>query len=154
MEVLFRHLGFGLLLLLLLASQRATAVAVPSPQCQTQCGGVEIPFPFGIGANCSLAGFSVSCLVRDGVSKPFLGGDKFELLNISLIHGTLRKTNNISLLQNRTLFQTICPGSLWARDNRWLLSRVQRLAGPAGGQGSFVPVGDTNRDKRGAFCPG
>src|SRR6185312_15967063 len=35
-----------------------------------------------------------------------------------------------------------------------LLSRVQRLAGPAGGQGPFVPVGDTNRDKRGTFCPG
>src|SRR6185369_1095511 len=33
-------------------------------------------------------------------------------------------------------------------------SRVQRLAGPAGGQGPFVPVGSTNRDKRGAFCPG
>ena len=68
-----------------------------------------------------------------------------------------------TLLQNRPLFQAICPGSLWARDNRWLLSRVQRLAGPAGGQGPFVPVGSTNRDKRGikpgqkvrvAFCPG
>ena len=58
-----------------------------------------------------------------------------------------------SLLQNRPLFLAICPGSLWARDNRWLLSRVQRLAGPAGGQGPFVPVGGTNRDKRVAFCP-
>ena len=58
------------------------------------------------------------------------------------------------LLQNRPLFQAICPGSLWARDNRWLLSRVQRLAGPAGGQGPFVPVGTTNRDKRTPFCPG
>ena len=46
---------------------------------------------------------------------------------------------HISLLQNRPLFQTICPGCLWARDNKWLLSRVQRLAGPAGG---------------GAFCSG
>ena len=59
-----------------------------------------------------------------------------------------------TLLQNRPLFQAICPGSLWARDNSWLLSRVQRLAGPAGGQGPFVPFGSTNRDKRGAFCPG
>jgi len=59
-----------------------------------------------------------------------------------------------SLLQNRPLFQAICPGSLWARDNRWLLSRVQWLAGPAGGQGPFVPVGTTNRDKRTPFCPG
>ena len=58
------------------------------------------------------------------------------------------------LLQNMSLFQIICPGSLWAQDNRWLLSRVQRLAGPAGGQGPFVSVGGTNRDKRVAFYPG
>ena len=45
----------------------------------------------------------------------------------------------VSLLQNWPLFQAICPGSLWARDNRWLLSRVQRLAGPAGGTGAFCP---------------
>ena len=44
-----------------------------------------------------------------------------------------------TLLQNMPLFQAICPGSLWARDNRWLLSRVQRLAGPAGGTGAFCP---------------
>ena len=43
---------------------------------------------------------------------------------------------------------------LWARDNRWLLSRVQWLAGPAGGQGPFVPVGGTNPEKRSLFCPG
>ena len=74
-----------------------------------------------------------------------------------------------ALLQNMPLFQAICPGSLWARDNRWLLSRVQRLAGSAGGQsllsrleiptgtkwGHFVPVGGSNRDKRvrGPFVP-
>ena len=46
------------------------------------------------------------------------------------------------------LFQAIYPGCLWTRDNRWLLSRVQRLAGPEGGQGHFVPVGGTNPDKR------
>ena len=43
------------------------------------------------------------------------------------------------LLQNRPLFQVIYPGYLWARDKRWLLSRVQRLAGPAGGTGAFCP---------------
>ena len=59
-----------------------------------------------------------------------------------------------TLLQNMPLFMAICPGCLWARDNKWLLSRVQRLAGPVGGQGPFVPVGGTNRDKRGAFYPG
>ena len=51
----------------------------------------------------------------------------------------LRNNVRLSLLQNRPLFQAICPGSLWARDNRWLLSRVQRLAGPAGGTGAFCP---------------
>ena len=53
-----------------------------------------------------------------------------------------------TLLQNMYLFQAICPDRLWARDNRWLSSRVQRLAGPAGGQGPFVPVGVSYRDKR------
>ena len=59
-----------------------------------------------------------------------------------------KSMNHQALLQNRPLFLAICPDSLWARDNRWLLSRVQRLAGPAGGQGPFVPVGASNRDKR------
>ena len=59
-----------------------------------------------------------------------------------------------SLLQNRPWFQDICPGCLWTRDNRWLLSRVQRQAGPAGRQRSFIPVVDTNRNKKGAFCLG
>ena len=59
-----------------------------------------------------------------------------------------------TLLQNRPLFQVIYPGYLWARDKMWLLSRVQRLAGPAGGQGPFVPGGATNPDKRPPFCPG
>src|SRR6185312_7150523 len=60
------------------------------------------------------------------------------------------------------LFQAICPGYLWARDKRWLLSRVQRLAGPTGDRGflsrveppirtkgpPFVPVGGSTPDKR------
>ena len=51
------------------------------------------------------------------------------------------RSNNrlLSLLQNRPLFQVIYPGYLWARDKRWLLSRVQRLAGPAGETGAFRP---------------
>src|SRR6185312_15187810 len=77
-----------------------------------------------------------------------------------------------------SLLQAICLGCLWARDKRWLLSRVQRLAGPAGGDRGlcpgwshqpgqkapllsrlvappgtkgptpFIPVGNTNPDKR------
>ena len=61
-----------------------------------------------------------------------------------------------TLLQNKPLFQAICPGSLWVRDNRWLLNpgpTASRASG-GGGQGHFVPVGGTNRDKRVAFYPG
>ena len=50
------------------------------------------------------------------------------------------------------LFQAICPGCLWARDNRWLLSRVQRLAEPAGDpllSRLVAPPGT-----KGPFCPG
>ena len=69
---------------------------------------------------------------------------------------------NFSLLQNRPLFQVIYPDYLWARNKKWILSRVQRLAGPAGDKGllsrvepptrtkgpPFVPVGGSTRDKR------
>ncbi|RLM75303.1 wall-associated receptor kinase 5-like [Panicum miliaceum] len=91
-----RFLLHGLGLLLLLATQHAPAVAIPGPECQTKCGGVDIPYPFGIGDNCSLsAGFTASCQeVQRGVYKPFLGD--VELLNISLINGTIREMNHIS----------------------------------------------------------
>ncbi|CAL5015914.1 unnamed protein product [Urochloa decumbens] len=94
MEV--RFLQLGLCLLLLLATQNAPAVAVPGPECQRQCGGVDIQYPFGIGDNCSLSeGFNVSCQeVQRGVYKPFLGA--LELLNISLVGGTVRVLNPIS----------------------------------------------------------
>ncbi|TKW05467.1 hypothetical protein SEVIR_7G177700v4 [Setaria viridis] len=93
MEVQFLHLGFGLLLLLSV-QQHAAAVVIPSPQCQTHCGGIEIQYPFGIGDNCSSPGFNVSCLAQGSVYKPFIGN--LELLNISLIHSTIRVLNHIS----------------------------------------------------------
>ena len=52
-----------------------------------------------------------------------------QLIKLNL---SIQLKNLTTLLQNKSLFQAICPGSLWARDNRWLLSRVQRLAGPGG----------------------
>jgi hypothetical protein len=95
MEVRCLQLGLACVLLLL-AAQDAPALAVPIPQCQRQCGGVDIHYPFGIGDNCSLSpSFNVSCdEVRDGIRKPFIGD--VELLNISLIHGTIRVLNAIS----------------------------------------------------------
>ena len=92
MEV--RFLQFGLGLLLLLAAQHAPAIAVPSPQCQMQCGDFDIPYPFGIGDNCSLPGFNITCEVQDGILKPILFN--VEILNISLIDSTMRVLNAIS----------------------------------------------------------
>ncbi|KAF8702721.1 hypothetical protein HU200_032549 [Digitaria exilis] len=87
----------GLVFLLLFAAQHAPAIAISSPRCQTQCGGVEIPYPFGVGLECSLApDFNVTCEVRDGISKPALFNNIVELLEISLIHGTIRFLNPIS----------------------------------------------------------
>jgi hypothetical protein len=96
MEVCSVQLGIVGLLLLLVA-QDVAAIAVPDTQCHSQCGGVDIHFPFGIGDNCSRSSlFNVSCKeVQDGIYKPFLS-DVFELLNISLIHGTIRELNPIS----------------------------------------------------------
>jgi hypothetical protein len=96
MEVCSVQLGIVGLLLLLVAPD-VTAIAVPHPQCQSQCGGIDIHFPFGIGDNCSRSPlFNVTCQeVQDDIYKPFLGG-VFELLNISLIHGSIRELNPIS----------------------------------------------------------
>jgi len=95
MEARFLQIGLGLVLLLV--AQHAPAVAIPGPECQTKCGEVDIQYPFGIGDNCSLSeDFNASCQeVQPGVYRPFLG-DYFELLNISLINGTIRELNHIS----------------------------------------------------------
>ena len=58
-----------------------------------------------------------------------------------------------SLLQNMPLFLAIYPGSLWARDNRWLLSRVQRLAGPAGDSGLLSQLEPPTGTKGHPFVP-
>ncbi|PNT61488.1 wall-associated receptor kinase 1 [Brachypodium distachyon] len=87
----FLQLGLGLVLL---AAQYASDGAVPGSQCQRQCGKVDIPYPFGIGLNCSLArAFNINCEVQDGFPKPFLGD--FEVLSISLTHGTTQVLNYI-----------------------------------------------------------
>lgn len=115
-----------LLLLFAVAAQHAPVIAIPSPRCQTQCGGVEIPYPFGVGLDCSLAlDFNISCKVRDGISKPILW-DNTELLDISLIDGTIRFLNPISTsCYNRSSDKM--EGSSWRfnlRDSPYLFSDV------------------------------
>ena len=81
-------------------------------------------------------------------------------LLVTLMHRL--NLGDLPLLQNRSLFQTICPGCLWARNNMWLLSRVQRLAGPAGDRGllsRLVPVPPLARlavgtGTKATYCPG
>jgi len=94
MEARFLQIGFGLVFFL--AAQHAPAVAIPGPECPTKCGEVDIQYPFGISDNCSLSeGFNVSCQeVQRGVYKPFRRD--VELLNISLINGTIRRLSHIS----------------------------------------------------------
>ena len=65
--------------------------------------------------------------------------DDHRVLKFLRVIANLKSSLTQPLLQNRPLLQAICPGSLWTQDNRWLLSRVQRLAGPAGGTWAFCP---------------
>ena len=60
------------------------------------------------------------------------------------------------LLQNRPLFQAICPGSLWARDNRWLLSRGSGWSHQPGQKAPFCPGWwlQPGQKARIPFCPG
>ena len=60
---------------------------------------------------------------------------------VPLLHGT-RAHHYYS-----SLFQAICPDYFWARDNRWFLSRIQRLARPAGDRGLLSRL-------EGGFYPG
>ncbi|KAJ4776230.1 Wall-associated kinase family protein [Rhynchospora pubera] len=48
----------------------ASAIALPG--CRETCGDVQIPYPFGIGPNCSLPGFEISCNISNGSPAPFL----------------------------------------------------------------------------------
>ena len=73
----------------------------------------------------------------------------FWVLLLETVLGEIYRVVDIdSFTQNRLLVQTICPRCRWTRDQRGLLSRVQRLARQEGSQGPFVPVGATNRDER------
>ncbi|XP_072987527.1 putative wall-associated receptor kinase-like 16 [Typha latifolia] len=95
---LFRHiLGAVLFLLhfLLMPRRTESTEAVALPGCQDTCGGVRIPYPFGIGIECSMRGFKLTCnITNGGVFRPFLSNA--EVLNISLSSGQARINNPIS----------------------------------------------------------
>ncbi|CAL5030934.1 unnamed protein product [Urochloa decumbens] len=64
-----------LALLALAALSPATAVERGGSNCSTSCGGVTIPYPFGIGSECSLPGFNLTCVTRADNSSYLLLGN-------------------------------------------------------------------------------
>ena len=89
--------------------------------------------PSGMGTPATLSNF-ITLLIASPTISSLSASD---LLFFFFLYISAHSGPN-PLLQNRPLFQAICPGSLWAWDNRWLLSWVQRLAGPEGeGTGAF-----------------
>ena len=84
---------FLLQLQLLLVGTAAVASANTSlPGCPEKCGNITIPYPFGIGPNCSLEGFDVTC----NHSKPYIGSSNIELIDVDLPQGLAHVYSNIS----------------------------------------------------------
>ncbi|CAL9111759.1 unnamed protein product, partial [Musa textilis] len=92
---LFHLLSIILLLLLPHLTVAAASAASLRGGCPEKCGDVDIPYPFGIGPNCSMEGFALTCNMTDaGVRKPFFFN--VEIINISLQLGRARMFNHIS----------------------------------------------------------
>uniref|UniRef100_A0A804IAR9 Uncharacterized protein n=1 Tax=Musa acuminata subsp. malaccensis TaxID=214687 RepID=A0A804IAR9_MUSAM len=92
---LFQLLSIILLLLLPHLTGAAASAASLRGGCPEKCGDVEIPYPFGIGPNCSMEGFALTCNMTDaGVRKPFFFN--VEIIDISLQLGQARMLNHIS----------------------------------------------------------
>ncbi|RWW48970.1 hypothetical protein BHE74_00044949 [Ensete ventricosum] len=64
------------------AAASNTTAAMSKPGCPNKCGEVDIPYPFGIGTNCSMEGFDITCTE---FPKPFLSETNIEINSISLV---------------------------------------------------------------------
>ncbi|KAF7086297.1 hypothetical protein CFC21_089602 [Triticum aestivum] len=72
----------------------AGAPAQPSSDCQSKCGDIDVPFPFGIGPECAMPGFNLTCDDVGGRRALFHGN--VEIVGLPLERGQARMMNVIS----------------------------------------------------------
>ncbi|KAL1802719.1 hypothetical protein ACET3Z_031366 [Daucus carota] len=95
-------MGMELVLKIILVSSvliqevSAQETSVAMPDCPQKCGDVTIHYPFGIGRNCSLDWrIQISCNDNFTPPKPFLNYSNLEVVNISVLEGTIEVKNPV-----------------------------------------------------------
>ncbi|XP_063941214.1 wall-associated receptor kinase 4-like [Daucus carota subsp. sativus] len=108
-------MGMELVLKIILVSSvliqevSAQETSVAMPDCPQKCGDVTIHYPFGIGRNCSLDWrIQISCNDNFTPPKPFLNYSNLEVVNISVLEGTIEVKNPVFKdCSNRGLAQRV-----------------------------------------------
>ncbi|KAE8664518.1 hypothetical protein F3Y22_tig00112761pilonHSYRG00006 [Hibiscus syriacus] len=78
--------------IVVLALFLSSAAGDPKPGCQRSCGNFTIDYPFGIGEECFMHGFKITCNASYSPPKPFLhfGASQYEVVDISVAHNQVR----------------------------------------------------------------
>ncbi|KAK3160128.1 hypothetical protein QOZ80_1BG0055530 [Eleusine coracana subsp. coracana] len=89
--------------LLLVLQMMSSSTFAQLGGCPASCGNVSVPYPFGIGANCSLPGFDLTC----DRSRLLLGDNtsKLQVVEISLANSTVRVLDTSGAM-NITLYHS------------------------------------------------